>query len=213
MVARDLMEDEMVQSQEDVFATPVIEVPPSQPDAHRAVINGVILKHIDSRENWPVIEIELTSIDVPTIQDKIAVFVPKGFEEHVDQGTKFDTKTLPQVKGSFWTEEQTMFARNIANGDNAAVLQTLVFNQDSVARRSGRDPIELGLKKPTNLEEYTENISKMLIGLECIVTRRERGGDDPAFKHQLQMKRIFAADEYERNPKFFRKYVLAWDSN
>src|SRR5271169_1279832 len=102
-----MVEDEVVdQSGEDFFSTPELEVPPSPPEAHRAVINAVTLKRIESRENWPVIEISLTSRDVPTLQDKLGVFVPKGYEDGVAAGSGFNPKTLPEVKGNFFTQEQ-----------------------------------------------------------------------------------------------------------
>ena len=57
--------------QENFFDTPVIEVPPSAPQAHRAVITSVTLKTIATREDWPVVEIGVTSRDVPTLDDKL----------------------------------------------------------------------------------------------------------------------------------------------
>lgn len=218
-VDEQLVEDVQVAG-EDFFSTPEIEVPSSPPDAHRATVTSVTLKLIESRENWPVVEIGLLSRDLPTLEDKIAVFIPKDFNDKaVALGKKFNPSTLPQATPSgqksanFWGDQQTMFQRNIANGDKSASLQQFVYNPDSVARKAGKDPVAEGLVKPTTLEQYVENLAKMLVGVECIMTRKERGGDDPAFKHQMQAQRLYPSDYYETNPKAFRKLVLAWENN
>jgi hypothetical protein len=208
------IQEEVDQTGADFFETPTIEVPASPPEAHRVTVTGVALKRIESRENWPVIEISVVSLDVPTKEDRLGVFVPKGFESGVALGSKFDPTSLPEEKGNYFTEEQTMFARSVANGDKTSVLQKLVFNADSVARGAGRDPVELGLnRKPATLDEYTENIAKMLLGVEAIGLFREKGGEDPAFKHALQIKEIVPANTAEVNPKKIKKYQKAWESN
>jgi len=205
--------DEQVEIDNDFFATPSLEVVATPPEAHRAVITSVTLNRISSREDWPVIEINLTSRDVPTLEQRYSVFLPKAFDDAaVAAGKKFDPKTLPELaNGDFWSKQQTMFTRNVANSDATAALQKLVFNSDSVSRHAGKDPVAEGLVRATTVEEYVGNIAKMLNGVECIMLLRERGGDDPAFKHQLQVKDILASDEFERNPKRFAKYVVKWE--
>ena len=79
--------------QENFFDTPVIEVPPSAPQAHRAVITSVTLKTIATREDWPVVEIGVTSRDVPTLDDKFGIFIPKSYD--VSEGSRFDVSSLP----------------------------------------------------------------------------------------------------------------------
>jgi hypothetical protein len=198
----------------DFFDTPQLEVAATEPEAHRAVITAVTLNKISSREDWPVIEINLTSRDVPTLEQRYSIFLPKAFDDTaVAAGRKFDPKSLPEdANGDFWSKQQTMFTRNVANSDSTAALQKLVFNTDSVARHAGKDPVQEGLVRPTTVEEYASNISKMLTGVECIMLLRERGGDDPAFKHQLQVKDILSADEAENNPKRLKKYTLKWEN-
>lgn len=216
MIDQDVMDEQQTGTgADDFFATPEIEVPPSPPEAHRAVITSVTLKRIESRESWPVIEIGLQSRDVPTLEDKIGIFLPKTFVDGggIALGSKFDPSSLPEVKGGFFAEEHTMYARSIANGDKSAKLQKYVFNGDSLARKAGRDPVELGLvRNPQTAEDYVGNIAKMLTGVEVIMLRKERGGDDPAFKHQLQASDIIDADTAEVNPKRLKKFVLAWES-
>lgn len=200
--------EEVETASDDFFSTPVIEVPKTQPDAHRAIINSVTLRKLNNDKQTAIISIALTSKDIPTLDQSYDIFIPKGFEEGVGLGSKFDPSTLPEEPGN---KQQTSFRMGIANSDKTANLQKLVFNPDSVARKAGRDPRELGLNpKPKDMFEYTDNISKMLTGLEVIFVRRERGGDDPAFAHQLQIRDLMSADEYELNPKRFKNYQLAW---
>lgn len=205
-----LVEEQQETGAADFFDTPELEVPAKPPEAHRATITAVSLKRVESRDDWPVIEIALVSRDVPTLDDKLGVFVPKGYAESISNGAKFDPKQLREEKGNYWTEERTMFARNVANSEKTAVLQKLVFNPDSVARKAGRDPVQLGLARPHTLDEYVENINKMLSGVECIMLLRERGGDDSAFKHQLRVRELLSPEEFDVNPKRFKKYRLAW---
>lgn len=204
--------EEMTETEanESFFETPIIEVPPSVPQAHRAVITAVNLKTIATRDDAPVIEVAIVSRDIATLEDKIGIFIPKAYAENIALGSKFDVSSLSEG-ADFWSQMQTMFRRNVANSDKTATLQKLVFNPDSVARKAERDPVELGLNpRPKTLEEYVENISKMLVGVECIVKFRERGGDDPAFQHQLQAKEILPATDYETNSKAYKKYQIAW---
>lgn len=194
---------------EDVFDTPELEVPKTPPDAHRATITAVTGRHLTNDKQTAIISIALTSRDVPTLETSMDIFVPKGFEENIALGSKFELASLPEEEGN---KQQTSYRLGIANSDKTATLQKLVFNTDSVARKAGRNPIELGLTKATDFDSYVENIAKMLTGVEVLFVRRERGGDDPAFSHQLQVRDVFAADEYENNPKRFKKYVLAWEN-
>lgn len=193
----------------DVFETPEIAVPKTPPDAHRAVVTSVSGKHLSNDKQTAVISVNMTSRDVPTLETSLDIFVPKGFEENIALGSKFDPTTLPDEEGN---KQQTSFRMGIANSDKTATLQRLVFNTDSIARKAGRDPIELGLTRATNFDGYVENLNKMLSGVEVIFLRRERGGDDPAFSHQLQVRDVLPADTYEMNPKRFAKYVCAWES-
>ena len=205
-----MLTEENVLTQEDsFFETPEIQVPRTPPDAHRAKITGVTLARLNNDKQTAVIEIGVVSQDVPTLEDKLSIFVPKGYEEGVSQGSRFDPTSLPEEEGN---KQQSSYRYGFSNSDKTATMQLLVTNADSVARRAGRNPIELELKRnPATLEEYVENIGKMLTGLDVIMIRREKGGDDAAFAHRLVVKDILAADEYERNPKRFKRYVLAWD--
>lgn len=195
---------------DDVFDTPAISVPASAPDAHRAVVTGVTLKRLNNEKETAVISIALTSRDVPTLEQTLDIFVPKGYETGISEGAAFDPNTLPEEEGN---KQQTSFRMGFANSEKTASLQRFVFNPDSIARKAGRDPRELGLTRATTLEGYVDNISKMLTGVEVIFLRRERGGDDPAFKHQLQVRDLVPADEYENNPKRFKRYQLAWEQS
>lgn len=207
------MAEEVLDEQEtgaDFFETPVIAVPRTPPDAHRVVVTSVTSKHLNNDKQTAVISINVTSRDVPTLETSLDIFLPKVFEEGIALGSKFGVSTMPEEEGN---KQQTSYRMGIANSDKTATLQRLVFNPDSVARGAGRDPVALELKRnPQSLDEYTENLNKMLEGVEAIMLRRERGGDDVAFAHSLQVRDLLPADEFERNPKRFKKYVCAWDS-
>lgn len=192
---------------DDFFDTPSIEVPKTPPDAHRATITAVTLKRLNNDKETAVIVVGLLSRDVPTLETSLDVFVPKGYEENIALGSGFDPSTLPEEEGN---KQQTSFRMGIANSDKTATMQRLY----AIARGAGRDPNELGLeRKPQTIDAYAENYNKLLQGLEVIFLRRERGGDDPAFSHQLQVRDVLPADEYERNQKRFKKYQLAWEAN
>jgi hypothetical protein len=73
--------------------------------------------------------------------------------------------------------------------------------------------MELGVPRSVaTVDEYVEKVlGPMATGVECIFLRRERGGDDPAFSHQLQVRKVVSADAAETTPKLFNKYVKAWE--
>lgn len=197
-----------IETGDDFFQTPALEVPVTPPQIHRAIVNGVSYVELNNEKGSKKISISLTSRDVPTLDQRLDIWVPKGFAANVALGSKFDPKTLPEEPGN---KQQGTFTRGFANSDKTATLQRFVFNPDSIARRAGRDPIELGLtRNPQTMVEYTENLSKMLSGLEVLMTMREQGGDDPAFKHSLEVKDLFAPDEAELNPKKFKNFQKAW---
>lgn len=201
-------DEEVVQQDgagEDFFDTPALEVPKTPPDAHRATVTSVTSKTLNNDKQTAVLSVNLRSIDLPTLETSLDIFIPKGFEENIGNPA-FNPSELPEEEGN---KQQTSFRMGIANSEKTATLQRLY----AIARKAGRDPVELGLKrKPTGLAEYTENYNLLLQGLEVIMLRRERGGDDPAFSHQLQVRDVVASDEYEQNPKRFKRYQLAWES-
>ena len=189
---------------DDFFDTPAIEVPKTPPDAHRATITAVTLKRLNNDKETAVIVVSLVSRDVPTLETSLDVFVPKVWVENIGLGGAFDAATLPEEEGN---KQQTSYRMGIGNSERTATMQRLY----KIARDAGKDPIELGLdRKPQSLEAYVENYNKLLQGIDVIFLRRERGGDDPAFSHQLQVRDVLSATEAETNPKRFRKYQCAW---
>ena len=214
---QDVMTGEM-----DVFETPMIEVPATEPEVHRGVVTGVTLRRLNNDKQTSIISIGLVSKDVPTLEKSLDIFVPKLWEELIADLSHFKAGDLPSDKGN---NQKFSYQSSISNSDRTARLQRYVFNaagtytnskgkevqvKDSIARQSGRNPVELGLKKANTLEEYAENVNKMLQGVDVLFTMRERGGDDPAFAHQLNVQDIFSTDEYESNPKKFKNYRAAW---
>ncbi len=207
---------------DDVFDTPMLEVPATAPEVHRGTVTGVTLRRLNNEKQTSIISIGLVSRDVPTLEKSMDIFVPKLWEESIADLSGFKASELPSEKGN---NQKFSYQAGISNSDRTARLQRYVFNKettatnskgkefqvkDSIARAAGRNPIELGLTKPTTLEEYTENVNKMLQGLDVLFTMKERGGDDPAFSHQLNVQDLFSPDEYELNPKKFKSYAPAW---
>jgi hypothetical protein len=190
---------------DDFFSVPELVVPPSPPEAHRAVITSVTTTTLNNEKQSTKISINLTSRDVPTVDKSLDIWVPKEYLAVIGSPT-FDPTTLAQG-------QQISFRMNFSNSDKSATLQKLVFNPSSVARSAGRDPIQLGLKKvaPGDLEGFVSNLNAMLQGLEVIMLLRERGGEPP-YNHTLEVKDILAADAYETSPKRFQKYQLAWEN-
>ncbi len=222
VLEEQMTEDVQQVMSEDVFDTPVIEVPATPPEVHRGTVTAVTLRRLNNEKQTSIISIGLVSRDVPTLEKSLDIFVPKLWEESIADLSGFKASELPSEKGN---NQKFSYQSSIANSDRTARLQRYVFNrestatnskgkeftiQDSIARKAGRNPIELGLTAATDLETYTENVNKMLQGLDVLFTMKERGGDDPAFSHQLNVQDIFSPDEYDTNPKKFRNYAPAW---
>lgn len=189
----------------DAFSTPELIVPPTPADAHQGQITSVTLRRLENEKQTAIISVGLSSRNVP-LETSLDIFVPKVYEEG-GFSAGFNPKDLPEEEGN---KQQTSYRMGFANSDKTATIQRLVTNPDSIARKAGRDPLQLGITKPHSLEEYVENLAKMLVGVDCIFLRRPRGGDEVAFKNQLRCADIISADEAELNPKRFRKYVCAW---
>jgi hypothetical protein len=217
-MSKDAMYAAAEETSSDFFSLPTLEVPKTPADAHRAKIDAVTARY-GKEKGTPGVQITLTSLDVPTITQNMTIWLSKEFADALETGAKFDPSVLTPG-------QQTSYRINVANSDYNAILQELVFNaagsvvlgngkqrivKDSVAVAAGRTPASLGLRPARNFDEYVENINKMLQGLEVIMKRGERGGDDPAFSHNLEPKKILSADAYETNPRAFRGLVLAWN--
>lgn len=188
----------------DIFAVQEIAPPPFVPDAHQVIITSVESGH-SADKGTPYVQINWRSKDVPTLESNTRLYFAKEFEDSGFSAT-FDPKTLSPG-------HQIWFRGTVASKDKTATLQRLVFNEDSVARKAGRDPVELGLKIATTLEGYTSNLNEMLQGVDAFIIRKARGGDDPAFANQAEVKRFLPYDAYENNPKLFKNLVLQWENS
>src|SRR5581483_73497 len=91
-----LPENSALVSDDDVFATSELEVPPAIPDAHRATIQGVELKRYDNEKGTVSLVVNLQSIDVPTLDTTYEIFLPKGFVEDIN----VDAASLPEEEGN-----------------------------------------------------------------------------------------------------------------
>lgn len=185
---------------DDFFSsTPELIVPPSPPEAHRAVISSVTTTTLNNEKQSTKISINVVSRDVPTVERSLDIWVPKPYLEVIGSKT-FDPLVLP-------SNLQTSYRMSFANSDKKALLQTLVFNPDSIARSAGRDPQELGVKtvKPGDLATYVENLNKLLAGLEVAIVMSERGGEPP-YNHSMEIRTILPIEAIETQPKRFLKY-------
>jgi hypothetical protein len=209
--------EDMTNEAVDFFAIQELDVPPSPPQAHRALITSVSATTLNNEKQSTKISINLVSRDVPTVERSLDIWIPKGYLEVIGSPT-FDPKTLPADyfgKGDPRNNnQQASFRMGFANKDKNATLQLLVFNPNSIARSAGRDPVEVGVKavKPGDLDTYVENLNKMLEGVEVIMLLKERGGEPP-YNHTMEVKKILSADTDDpKNVKLFKGYQLAWNS-
>jgi len=192
--------DEQIVTDDDVFATSELEVPPAIPDAHRGTIEGVELKRYENEKQTVSIVVNLRSQDVPTLDSSLEIFLPKGFVENIH----VDASSLPEEEGN---KQQSSFRIGVANSDGTATLQEL----RALAKEQGRTAGQVGItKKAETIEEFVDNHSKLLTGLEVIFLRRPDGGDDPRFKNRLRVKSVVSISQLN-NPKAFKKYQKAWE--
>lgn len=184
---------------DDVFATSELPVPPAIPDAHQCVINGVTLETFESGAT--AIKIALASLNVPTLDTEMLIFLPKGFVEDI----YVDAHTLPEEEGN---KQQTSYRIGIANGDKNATLQQL----RDIAYKAGRTPAAVGAVRARNLEEFVDNHNKLLTGVQAVFFRRADDGEnaDPRFKNRLRVKGILPPDS-AYNPKQLKRYVKMWE--
>ena len=195
-----------------------LDAPKTPPDAHRAVITGVTFRRVNNEKRTGMINIGLTSRDVPTLDQELTIWVP----------TALEAVLLGKAKPSDLPENnQVSYRISISAKDGSAQLQRWAFGATiadrngnktfvpSIAQNAGRETSDLPMA--TTIEEFTANLNSLLQGLEVIMIRRERGGDDPRFSHNLEPSDIVASDEPETNPRrFFKKdgtprYVCQWE--
>jgi len=210
------MIDEQVEQQiltdDDIMDTGSVPVPPASPDAHEAVITGVTKRVFDSGAT--AIEFGLTSTNVPGLDTYVRKFLPKAFVEDI---------LCPKTDLS--EGELFQYRETVSNDDHSAFLQTLVFNkegeklndrgkrearwEDSIARKAGRTSAGLGLTKPTNIDEYIDNLSKLTVGLPVIMVRRPGKGE---YKSRLEVTRLYSPEVKETPGKKFNGIDrLAWE--
>lgn len=190
---------EPILTDDDVFATSELPVPPAIPDAHRATVEGVELKRYDNEKGTVSLVVALRSVDDPNLETNLEIFLPKGFVEDIN----VDAASLPEEEGN---KQQSSYRIGVANSDGTATLQEL----RALAKEQGRTAAQVGItKKASTIDEFADNHSKLLTGLEVIFLRRPDGGDDPRFKNRLRVKQVVSINE-QNKPKAFKKYRKAW---
>jgi hypothetical protein len=183
-----------------IFPTNPLPVPPAIPDAHRAVIKGVEARHYNNEKETVSIVVHLTSLDNPALETEFQVFVPKLFAENI----KVDPSTLPDEPGN---KQRTVYRMHVSSEDGRATLQKL----RRLASDAQRTIESVGITKAsTNIDEFAENHSKLLTGLEVVFFRDVDSGN-PEFANRLRVKGIVSMAQVEKKPKLLKKYVKAWE--
>jgi hypothetical protein len=184
---------------DDVFSTNPLPVPPAIPDAHRATITSVEAKHYDNDKETVSFVVNLRSLDIPTLDAKFEIFLPKLFAENI----KVDPNTLPDELGN---KQRTVYRMHVASEDGRATMQKL----RTLAELGGRTIHNVGIaRRSTNIDEYAENHSKMLTGLEVVFYRAPDKSGDPVFSNRLRVKGILSFDVADK-PKQLRNYKKMW---
>jgi hypothetical protein len=190
------MSETAVDLMNDVLATPELETPTPDPDAHRGVIDAITLERFDSGS--AAMKLHLTSLDAAFSTDYL-IFLPKAFVEDI----KVDPRTLPAVEGN---NQQSQYTINIANSTKDAELQNL----RAIATEEGRSTE--GFAAPTNIEEYVQLHNDLLAGVNVIFTRKaDVKAEDPKYRNRMRVKRILP-QSVQYKAKSLKSYRKMWES-
>jgi hypothetical protein len=190
------MSETAVDLMNDVLATPELETPTPDPDAHRGVIDAITLERFDSGSS--AMKLHLTSLDAAFSTDYL-IFLPKAFVEDI----KVDPRTLPAVEGN---NQQSQYTINIANSTKDAELQNL----RAIATEEGRSTE--GFAAPTNIEEYVQLHNDLLAGVNVIFTRKaDVKAEDPKYRNRMRVKRILP-QSVQYKAKSLKSYRKMWES-
>jgi hypothetical protein len=189
---------------DDVFPTDPLPVPPATPDAHRATITAVEARHYENDKGTVSVVVYLRSLDVPTLATEFQIFLPKLFAENI----KVDPKTLPDEPDD---KQRTVYRMHVASEDGRATLQKL----RKLAADAHRTVEGVGITGPsTNIDEFAENHSKLLTGLECVLYRAtDKSAENTEFANRLRVKGILSIDDAMniKKSKFLRGYKKMWE--
>jgi hypothetical protein len=192
---------------DDLLATEELELPPAQPDAHRATIQAVTLETFE-KTGSKGIKVSLKSQDADFETDLI-FFPPTAFTDN----PLVDPKTLSDVppEGKKQSPKQR-YAQTVANSKGTADLQSL----RAVAKEQGRAfdaaafQAALGKTSFSTIEEYVAVYNHVLAGLDVVFTRRpEKNEEDPRFDGRLKVNRILPIS-VAYDPKQLKNYKKAW---
>lgn len=195
---------------DDPLATPEIDVPAAEPEAHRGEIVSVEMNTAGTGS--VSFRVNLRSIDNGR-EDKLDVWLPRGFVENIN----VDPKTLPEDKLNGGMQ-QTSYRIGVANsgkkdsktgkkiGRGDATIQKLRYLAMKLGRRYTGPPAE-------TIGDFIAAHNEMMSGLAGIVYVKRpeqiKEDDDPRFAGQLRVKDIIdeneAFDPRNRNLKGVRK--------
>lgn len=184
--------------QDDVLSTTELAAPKAEPDAHRAVINGVTLERYDNEKESVAMKFSVTSTDVPTLDQEYSLFLPKMFVENIH----VDPNQLPSEEGN---NQKFQYTLGIANDTKDATLQQL----RRIAYEQGRS-VAQGTPTPTTIEEYTELFNNLLTGINVVFTRRtDKKADDPRFRNRLKVSNFYSPT-IVNSAKSLKNYRKMW---
>jgi hypothetical protein len=177
---------------DDIFPTAPLPVPSAIPDAHMAIINSVELRRYENGKGTVALVVHLESKDVPTLQTEFLIFLPKLFVENI----KVDPNSLPDEPEN---KQQTVYRMRIASKDGTATLQKL----RKLAQDAHRSVESVGITGPsTNVDEFAENHSKLLSGLECVFYRAtEKSAENTEYANRLRVKGILSVEDAMKKTK------------
>jgi hypothetical protein len=189
--------EQAVDLMNDVLATPELETPTPDPDAHRGVIDAITLERFDSGS--AAMKLHLTSLDAAFSTDYL-IFLPKAFVDDI----KVDPNTLPAEEGN---NQRSQYTINVANSTKDAELQNL----RAIATEAGRSTE--GMTAPTNIEEYVQLHNDLLAGVTVVFARKaDVKAEDPKYRNRMRVKRIYA-ESVQYKPKALKAYRKMWETD
>lgn len=195
----DTVVDGQVGLVDDILSTPTLKLPPTVPEAHQGTVEGVTFEEFESGSC--AIQFALASQNVPTVTDRVSLFIPKMFAEDIH----VDPTALPADSANK-NNQQQQYAIGIANEDGTATLQEL----RRIAYEQGNTTE--GLEAPKTIEEFVGVLSHLLTGVSVVFTRRPNTkAEDPRFRNRLQGSAIMSPN-VANNPKALKKYTKMWET-
>jgi hypothetical protein len=210
-----------VDESDDLIPTPAVKLPPPNPTAHLAQVEGFERRDFDSGAVAAILKLRFEDNDR---EDNFTIWLPPlfvtNFMEVVagPEGTlpneEGDRDATPPVKGNM---QLNQYLRNVASGDKTAVMQKLM----AIGTEQGHTRKQLGIDAaPDSVDSWFEITNAILVGVRVIaLCRKDRNPQDPAFANNLRVQGVLAPsvldDPRQKMLKPFNGksgYVFAWEA-